>query len=216
MFENFKYYSFCLSKFGKFNILQSFQRLLSPLPVTNPACTRCTFTSVGFVCNIFLVSNETIAPQWVHLEESVSFKPCLLLLSCHCSNLLLLLLHELQTSELNKKICNNAESTSLLWRISAVAVWVICESQSLVVLLLVYGGQSETRRNVLEKSWWGECRRVWKTFFVTVAMIQVKLVKLFLLVNYLYSGLNLYVIWHLKGSQSSRGSLSNLSLGVGG
>ena len=54
---------FVCQKFGKFNIPQSFRRLQSPLPVTNPACTRCTFTYVCFVCDILLVSNETIAPQ---------------------------------------------------------------------------------------------------------------------------------------------------------
>ena len=62
-------------------------------PVSNPACTRRTFTSVYLVCDMLLVSNETIAPQ--HLEKRVSFKLYLLLLSCHRSNLPLLLLHDL-------------------------------------------------------------------------------------------------------------------------
>ena len=39
----------------------------------------------------------------LQLEKSVSFKPYLLLLSCHSSNLPLFLLQELETAELRKK-----------------------------------------------------------------------------------------------------------------
>ena len=81
---------------------------------TNPSWTRRTFTSVYFYYDMLLVSNEIIAPQSSHLEKRISFKLCLPLLSFHSSNLPLLLLHELQTAELNKKNCSNVKSTSLL------------------------------------------------------------------------------------------------------
>ena len=96
-------------------------------------CTKRTFTSV--LCVILLVSNEINAPKWVHSEKSIYFKPWFLLL--HCQNLDLLLLEEQQTDELNKPICSNAESTSLLSWSLMVFVWVICESPSFIFLLLI-------------------------------------------------------------------------------
>ena len=72
----------------KFNTWQSLWRLLSPLPVTNPACTRRTFTSVLFaIYYLYQMKLFCIAPKWVNLEKSVSFKACLLLRSCLNFNL---------------------------------------------------------------------------------------------------------------------------------
>ena len=71
----------------------------------------------------------------LHLEKSVSFKPYLLLLSCHSSNLPLSLLQKLETAELSKrkkKNCSNVESRSFV-----VVVWVVYENPGLIVLLLV-------------------------------------------------------------------------------